>query len=59
MEGSFDSRPVHVGIVVDEMAVGEVSVAALWYSPVSIIALTLHIYTSFICNEHFTHNPGN
>jgi len=59
VEGNFHSRPVHVGIILDEMALGEVSFAALRCSPVSIISLTLHIYTSFTFHERYTYKPGN
>ena len=39
----FDHRPVRVGFVVNKVALGQVSVKVLRFSPVSVILPMLHI----------------
>ena len=52
----FDPRPVHVGSVVDRVAVGQFSLGLLQFSPVSIIPSMLHTplhpYTTHIRSTH-------
>ena len=46
----FNPRPVHVGFVVDRVAVGQFSLGLLLFSPVSIIPPLLHTHS-------FTYHP--
>jgi len=50
----FDSRPVHMGFVVELMAMGEVFLQILWFSPVSNIPPLLNIHISLTYNWHYT-----
>jgi hypothetical protein len=43
----FDTRPVHVGFMVDKMAVGQVSFRALRFFLVNIIPPLLHSHFYF------------
>jgi len=47
----FNSRPVHVGFVVVVVALGQVCLQALRFSPVIITTLILHIHISFIHHQ--------
>jgi hypothetical protein len=44
----FASRAAHMGFVVDKIALGQVSLRVLRFSPVSIIPTLLHIYSYII-----------
>jgi hypothetical protein len=43
-QSRFDSRPVHVGFVLDKMALGEDFLTELQFSPVSITTPTHHTH---------------
>jgi hypothetical protein len=45
----FAARAVHVGFVVDKMVLGQVSLRALRFYPVSTIPAMLHIHSCVIC----------
>jgi hypothetical protein len=44
----FSPSAVHVGFVVDKVALGQVLPQVLWFSPVSIIPLMHHIHSCII-----------
>jgi len=50
----YDSRPVHMGFVVELVENGEVFLQILWFSPVSIIPPLLNTHISLIYNWHHT-----
>jgi hypothetical protein len=50
----FNPRPVHVGFVVDKVAMGQVFLQVLRYSPVSIVPPLLHIPSLSTNNEYIT-----
>jgi hypothetical protein len=49
----LDPRLVHVGFVVDKMAVGQVCLQVLWFSQISIIPPMLHTRISFVCHQRY------
>jgi hypothetical protein len=42
----FNPTSIYVGSVISKVAMGQVSLQALWFSPVSIILLMLHNHSS-------------
>lgn len=48
----LDPTLVHVGFVVDKMAVGQVWLQVLWFSRIGIIQLMLHTRILFVCHQH-------
>ena len=40
----YNVRPVHVGFLVGRVALGQVFVEVLWFSPVSVIPPMLHTH---------------
>ena len=45
----FNHRPVHMGFMVDKVALGQVFLRVLWFFPVCTIPPMLHIHILFIC----------
>jgi hypothetical protein len=48
VESGFDPKPHHVGFMKDKVALGQVLLPVLWFSPVSIIPPIHHQFTTVI-----------